>query len=1048
MYNHAEAVTRLKHILTNEVEAEYSISSDLERASSPSAGRGSSVHRLAHSADHERLCRDLSSRLWGCWFEHPQDILCDNPAIMCLKFFEETGDQAMLDEILILERAALDMPPPGHSDQATSLATLSASLNRCFQHTGHRYLLQQAAKFEQEALHLSPLTDVERGCLLERLASALMKCFHETGEVEPLQMAVQINREALDLRARNNVDRALFLVNLTYPLKGHIALTGNQVLLDEAISLERETMRFMPPDHATRASLCTSLASLLWRRFHATNHIALLDEAMALEQEAIDRCSVDLSDRALSCGRLIDSILRRYGRMRESATLAREATLRKATAVAQEAIHLAPIGHPYRAWLRTSLLQCLHQSLKMTRATSVLDQIIVLEQEALSQRPRGHSERVLSCQILAGLLLSRFLGTGNIADVHQANMLDREAIDLARTNHRYELLPLFHPERASSCANLAVLLIQQFDQVGDVKLLEKAIALEREAMGLRPPGHTARAMSCGNLAFSLMKLFDQVGEITLLDEAITLEREARGLRPPGHVDRTISCDNLAVYLKRRFDRTGELTLLDEAIELQREAMDLCPSDYPGRALLYNNLAVSLGKHFDRTGNITQLHESISLHREAIVLRIPGDPDRILSCVNLAISLRRLFESTKSLVLLDEVIALEREAVGLRPPGHPDRAWLCWSLASSICRNAEAHNLELGGIDDITSSEVRSLLEEAVDMYPSRHPELWRCFQGAAELECLVSDWEAVLDNLHRTFNCSTHSDINAVLQCTAELIEKVDIDALSLGQKQKLLNIYGDAIGSMSLAASSALNPSTQLQNIFQGKALGSSAVMLSIQVHDLSKGVWLLENARGLIWTQMMQIRDVQLDNVPTTLAQKLQVLLDSVTPAPYSTRGNLPPEITHHTPFARLGQVQDVIRQIRSQPGFTDFMRGLDSEALFEGAAGNIVVMLVPHRRACHALLIAPTKEPLKSIKLNIGEESLWNLTLAGLNSPRRGGHAETDRSDTQRGVQFLAKPTVAHDRLAKLWRAVVKPIIIQLGLCVGTSICSVKYKAHKIL
>jgi tetratricopeptide (TPR) repeat protein len=177
---------------------------------------------------------------------------------------------------------------------------------------------------------------------------------------------------------------------------------------------------------------------------------------------------------------------------------------------------------------------------------------------------------------------------------------------------------------------------------------------------LRPKGHPDRASSCADLAISLFTSFEQHGDVTLLDEALDLQREALHLRPEEHPDHASSCASLATLLFTRFHRTKDMTLLDEALDLQRQALRLRPEGHPARASSCAGLATALFAGFEHTRNMALLDEAIKLQREVLNIRLEGHPDHAVSCNNLVTSLLSQFSTTKNPDLVEEALELTRK----------------------------------------------------------------------------------------------------------------------------------------------------------------------------------------------------------------------------------------------------------------------------------------------------------------------------------------------------------------------------------------------------
>jgi hypothetical protein len=164
---------------------------------------------------------------------------------------------------------------------------------------------------------------------------------------------------------------------------------------------------------------------------------------------------------------------------------------------------------------------------------------------------------------------------------------------------------------------------------GSGHLLDESITLHREALALRSAGHPDRASSCNNLANALQTRYGVTGSSDLLDESITLHREALTLHPAGHSLRARSCDSLANALQTRYKMTGSSDLLDETIALHREALALQPTGNPDRANSCHHLAGKLVQHYGRTHNVTVIDEALVLARESAASWSPSSSWRPL-----------------------------------------------------------------------------------------------------------------------------------------------------------------------------------------------------------------------------------------------------------------------------------------------------------------------------------------------------------------------------------------------------------------------------------
>jgi tetratricopeptide (TPR) repeat protein len=648
------------------------------------------------------------------------------------------------------------------------------------------------------------------------------------------------------------------------------------------------------------------------------------------------------------------------------------------------------------------------------REGSVLQAVIEVEAEQLHLCHPTDADRAVCCANLAFSLETWFNQTGEATILDESIELSREALGLR---------PVGHPDRHLSCNNLAVSLRTRFNQTGDSALLDEAIELHRETLALRPVGHPDRHISCNNLANSLQTRFSQTGDSALLDEAIKLDREALALRPVGHPDRHISCNNLAVSLGTRFNQTGDSALLDEAIELHRKALALRPVGHLDHHHSCNNLAGSLRTRFSQTRDSALLDEAIELHREALALRPVGHPDRHDSCENLASSLQIRFSQTQDSALLDNAIKLHREAIALRPIGHPRRYVSCINLANSLRHSGQLR-------------EAAQILQQVLSLMSPTHPGRWRVLLQYVCLDLSHPDYAAAVSHLNDMLT-SPLSDIPDLLSQTIYFIGKINYSDLSQSHHQAMLQSHAKILDLVTLSVGYSLERSEQLDRAVANTDLGSHALVFARQANELPLGLELLERARGILWSQMLHLRDPQISRVPVGLGTQLEAILRSMSPTRAASTGDTATrsdssflserDVQHQ----QRSQLQHILQDIRSRPGLHDFMRGPDSHSLLTTAARSPVVVLVTHENDCHALIIRSPDASLVDIQLEIDAADLRDLTFMSSAPQQRGSSLAPDDS---RAMYISRKTSASQAILAKLWRSVVKPVITHLDLVVS--------------
>jgi hypothetical protein len=695
--------------------------------------------------------------------------------------------------------------------------------------------------------------------------------------------------------------------------------------------------------------------------------------------------------------------------------------------VQSEILDLHAPGHPQRDVTCVNNATALTARYAQTGDSALLKQAIQLEEEALDLRPAGHPKRATSCASLSVSLRTLFTQTDDSILLDRIVALDQEVLELS---------PPGHPDRAMACTNLAISLSARHDRIGGSMLLDEVLNLQQEALDLQPAGHPSRATSCTNLAVSLKTRYIQAGDITFLGRAVELEQEALDLRPVGHPDRAASCTNLALSLKLHHSQTGDDVLLEKAIALEQEALSLRPAGHPKRASSCANLAISLKTRYKQTADNTLLDQTMQLEQEALELSPVGHPDRATSCINLASSVYARYSQTKDRAMLEKAITLQQEAFDLHPVGHPDRVLSCANLAT-LLRVSHDHTREVALLE-----RAIQLSEEALSLSAQGSPQIWRFSLELAKLGQLQlprPNWDVIISHLHEVLHASSYDDIDLALKDAIPTLLHIAPSPLSRKQQHALLELHADALDVVSVAASLALDTSTQLRHIFHGTTLGLAAFHLAIRLDQPLAGLQLLERARGVLWAQLLHQRDPQLALVPAALATKLQDLVRSsnalgrgADDAALSTHILAPPE--RSMSYVHRTQLQEVIRQIRALPALSDFMRGPDISTLRDIAAHSHVVVLVADQDKCHALLFASGERTPSYVPLpDATSPSLRDLTFESLAVQRRG--APTPAEGAERGLKVAKGMSAPHVRLAKLWRTIVKPILERLSLAVST-------------
>jgi hypothetical protein len=216
-------------------------------------------------------------------------------------------------------------------------------------------------------------------------------------------------------------------------------------------------------------------------------------------------------------------------------------------------------------------------------------------------------------------------------------------------------------------------LVEQFQQGGDLPVIDKAIALFSKVVQATRPDDLKRPMVLSNVGYTHLERFKRTGSQADLDEAIRYGQQAVEAAQAGHPDRDLCLTNLASAYFKRFERTRSQTDLETAIRAHGEAVEATPAGHGQRAARLSNLAVAHWLRYEQAGAQANLEAAIQYGREAVQAP-PGDhPDRPRWMATLGLAYCARFEQAGSPADLEAAIRYAREAMDATSADDPDRA---------------------------------------------------------------------------------------------------------------------------------------------------------------------------------------------------------------------------------------------------------------------------------------------------------------------------------------------------------------------------------------
>jgi tetratricopeptide (TPR) repeat protein len=231
-------------------------------------------------------------------------------------------------------------------------------------------------------------------------------------------------------------------------------------------------------------------------------------------------------------------------------------------------------------------------------------------------------------------------------------------------------------------------LLQQDLEAGDPALLDKGIAMLREALSRTTSDHPFYAERHNNLATALLRRARYADAPADITEAVEALRRAVAAAPPDDPERAMYLGNLSGALTTRFAMTGDAADLDAAVEASEQAYAGMPADYPDPGFFLSALAQSLLLRYQVRGSEQDLDRGVELCEQALALAPEGHPDRPNRQNNTMRALGLRFRATGSVADADRSIALGEQAAAAIPPANPDRVLVLMNLSVMLASRFE------------------------------------------------------------------------------------------------------------------------------------------------------------------------------------------------------------------------------------------------------------------------------------------------------------------------------------------------------------------------
>lgn len=986
--------------------------------------------------------------------------------------YERTGSATDLNKAVQAARAALRLMSPDHPEWGTTRDNLAVLLQARFQQNHDQADLDEFLDLQQDVFEAIPGSQAS----LPELMAALMHRVEafDAGD-QGAVLDSRVTEELIGLmvhvlqehRGVPPTDIAKVMAEVHW--RRHLALPPGAEAEDELrqavemFSWVAETdlesvpapilgrladPEVVPADVDQKARLALAMTA---RAEYADDE--MLTQAIDLMNACLQVAPADYPHRAALLASLSFALRVRFARTSSEADL--EASVRTGT----EAARASETAPEARGGALANLGSALLASFERRGDATVLDQAVACLREALTMTIDEDPSYLMVRSNLGAALLARFHDVGDAAVLHEAIPLLRAVAEETGADD---------PRRAVRYSNLANSLRSEFERSGDLAALEEAARTGRKAVAAAAVSNPERAAYQSSLGETLRLLFDYTGKEQYLDDAVTVSRDAAENTPGDYSELSQRLSKLSMVLLTRFERGGRGSDLAEAVNTSRRAVDTSPADHPGRAYWLSNLGSALRAQYHYTGRRRDLAEAMGFSLQAMEITRSDHPDRPVLLSNLTMVLLDQFEYEGSSGDLTYPVQLLRQAVSEIPAESPKRATMVSNLivvlVMQLRRNPDGHTVE----------EAIRLAREAVSSHPEGSPgrgiaqlnlsgALYACYQARdnyGDLEEAIAttretsstipedhpNYGLFLSNLAdmllaRFERSRAEEDLNEALSAWARA---ASLTAAPVAQRltaarqaaettaqwrgpDQAVEAYATAVGLLPLLAYRGIGFLDQQQLLTPAASLARDGAACAIAAGRLDYAVELLEQGRGVYWSQLLDLRTDL-----TAHARRAPELAGKLSECRAVLEQPVPLDEDHLAADARMAAAQrfdDLVREVRALPPTEDFphpetfLRPVPyANLLADGQRGQIVIINISRWR-CDALLA--DHDGITGVALrDLTEQQIVDMA----NQYLRALHAFDQSGNTPADRLALEKAMTA--TLEWLWAHICAPILSAAG------------------
>ncbi|MFI1073286.1 CHAT domain-containing protein [Streptomyces puniciscabiei] len=744
-------------------------------------------------------------------------------------------------------------------------------------------------------------------------------------------------------------------------------------------------------------------ATDMLKRQMYTNDLAELDEVVDLFRASTMAYPPDHQLWYGDMSNLVLALRLRYERRSDPADLDR------AIRVAESALRTGDPSSRTALQLRDNYSATLARRAKATGDILDATKAVELSKQVMGGILPSDPQRHLFANSLAVSLATRYELTGDLDDIQSAVTHAAEAVTCA---------PVDDPGQGAYRSNLGTYLLAQFEATGRLELLNSAVESLTKAVTKVGSRHADRSLALMQLGLALHTRYERSGDrqdlhdaVNAVDEALQIEDE-RSVRRPGLLN------TRGHILCSLGDVTGDRGYLDAAVESYREALRRTPSGHPERALLASNLGNALLER--HAGGPFAVRPSFGAVRH---LSTGSTGKRLPAMVEKG--LRAFFREPCDASSTDLAEAAEAHRLALEEAGphHPGRA----SYLNNQGNSARARFLATREESD--GEHAAELYRQVRGMVPSHHPAHPKATLNLADTLLQLGS-ERVEEALFLLRELA--GELSAPPSLRIHAASSWGRAEGERGRWQAALEGYAVALDLLPSVASRGLDREVREERLSDWSGLATEAASCAIAASQPNRALELLEQGRGVLWSQLLDARDdmAALRAADPHLADRLADVEAALDASPQASAGSAEAggdarwwARAADRRLALAAEYSELLAQASALPGLIGFRRPWRAEQLRRATAGGPVVLVVTSRWRCDALMVDETDTrvvPLTALEHATAVQHGVRYLMA------LQRYEASRRDETARVALNLAVSSTLH----WLWDTVADPVLTALG------------------